>query len=132
MEGHGTVGFHSPAANGVVVVIRSSATRVHQCFPARLHVSGFVGRAATGDRDSASGIYLASYFLGGLVGTATLGQVFDRLGWAACVAGILASLAVAALLAARLIIPGTQSAPEANRAIPLNGATNGSTIGESR
>lgn len=31
--------------------------------------TGFVGRAATTDRASASGIYLASYFLGGLVGS---------------------------------------------------------------
>jgi predicted MFS family arabinose efflux permease len=46
------------------------------------------GRAATGNRGSASGIYLASYFAGGLVGTAILGQVFDRLGWSPCVAGV--------------------------------------------
>ena len=46
------------------------------------------------DRGSASGIYLACYFFGGLVGTAVLGQLFDRLGWAACVAGIGAALAV--------------------------------------
>src|SRR5262249_24309576 len=49
---------------------------------------GFVGRAATTDRGSASGIYLACYFFGGIVGTAILGQVFDRLGWTACVGGI--------------------------------------------
>ena len=51
---------------------------------------------------SASGLYLASYFLGGLVGSAVLGQIFDRFGWAACVAGIGAALALAALLARRL------------------------------
>jgi predicted MFS family arabinose efflux permease len=79
-------------------------------FFAQATATAFVGRAATGDRGAASGLYLASYFSGGLVGTAILGQVFDRLGWAACVAGIAASLAIAALLAARLIIPGTLSA----------------------
>ena len=57
-------------------------------FFAQATATGFVGRAATTDRGSASGIYLACYFLGGLVGTAVLGQVFDRLGWAACVAGV--------------------------------------------
>jgi hypothetical protein len=36
-----------------------------------------------------------------------LGQLFDRLGWIACVAGVGASLALAALLTARLTIPGT-------------------------
>jgi predicted MFS family arabinose efflux permease len=71
-------------------------------FFAQAIATGFVGRAATSNRGAASGLYLASYFFGGLVGSAALGQLFDRLGWAACVAGIGASLAVAALLACRL------------------------------
>ena len=50
-------------------------------FFAQDTATGFIGRAATADRGSASGLYLACYFLGGLVGTAVLGQVFDRLGW---------------------------------------------------
>jgi len=74
-------------------------------FFAQAAATGFVGRAATGDRGSASGLYLACYFFGGLVGSAVLGQVFDQLGWAACVAGIGAALAIAALLAARLRMP---------------------------
>ena len=71
-------------------------------FFAQAAATGFVSRAATGDRGSASGIYLASYFLGGLVGSAILGQVFDRLGWSACVVGLAISLGLAALLAFRL------------------------------
>ncbi len=71
-------------------------------FFAQATATGFVGRAATGDRGSASGIYLACYFAGGLVGTALLGQLFDRFGWPACVAGIGAALALAALVARRL------------------------------
>jgi predicted MFS family arabinose efflux permease len=71
-------------------------------FFAQAAATGFVSRAATTDRGAASGIYLASYFLGGLVGSAVLGVVFDRLGWEACVAGIGLSLAVAALLVLRL------------------------------
>ena len=70
-------------------------------FFAQATATGFVSRAATADRASASGIYLACYFAGGLVGTAVLGQVFDRAGWAACVAGIALSLVTAALLARR-------------------------------
>src|SRR5262245_8569469 len=73
-------------------------------FFAQAAATGFVGRAATTDRGSASGIYLACYFLGGLGGTAVLGQLFDRLGWAACVSGIAFVLAVAGLLAFRLKI----------------------------
>jgi MFS family permease len=73
-------------------------------FFAQAIATGFVGRAATSNRGAASGLYLASYFLGGLVGSAVLGQLFDRLGWAACVAGVGAALAVAAMLARRLEI----------------------------
>jgi len=71
-------------------------------FFAQATATGFVSRAATADRGSASGIYLACYFAGGLVGTAILGQIFDRVGWPACVGGIGISLGVAALLAVRL------------------------------
>ncbi len=74
-------------------------------FFAQATATGFVSRAATTDRGSASGIYLASYFLGGLVGTAVLGQLFDRIGWSASVAGIAVSLLVAALLTLRLRTP---------------------------
>ena len=77
-------------------------------FFAQATATGFVSRAATADRGSASGLYLASYFFGGLVGSAVLGQVFDRYGWAACVAGVGIALAVAALLAIRL---GTAAQP---------------------
>ena len=62
-------------------------------------------------RGSASGIYLACYFAGGLAGTAVLGALFERLGWAACVAGIGVALALAALLAARLTLPASVPAP---------------------
>jgi YNFM family putative membrane transporter len=74
-------------------------------FFAQATATGFVGRAATTDRGSASGIYLASYFLGGIVGSVVLGQLFDRFGWAACVGGIGAALGLAALLAFRLRMP---------------------------
>jgi predicted MFS family arabinose efflux permease len=75
-------------------------------FLAQAVATGFVGRAATVDRGAASGIYLACYFFGGLVGSAVLGQVFDRLGWTACVAGVGIALALSAALAARLRLPG--------------------------
>ena len=71
-------------------------------FFAQAAATGFVGRAALGNRGVASGFYLACYFFGGLVGSAVLGQLFDRFGWTVCVVGIAASLLVAAQLAARL------------------------------
>jgi MFS transporter, YNFM family, putative membrane transport protein len=70
-------------------------------FFAQAAATAFVGRTASGDRGSASGLYLASYFLGGLVGAAVLGQLFDRVGWGACVAGIGVALAAAAALTLR-------------------------------
>jgi MFS transporter, YNFM family, putative membrane transport protein len=76
-------------------------------FFAQATATGFVGRAATTDRGSASGIYLACYFFGGIVGSVVLGQLFDRFGWAACVAGIGAAIALAALLALRLKMPAS-------------------------
>lgn len=73
-------------------------------FFAQATATGFVGRAGTVDRGSANGIYLASYFSGGLAGTALLGFVFERYGWAACVAGIGAAILLAACLGAHLKI----------------------------
>ena len=80
-------------------------------FFAQATATGFVGRAATVDRGSASGLYLASYFFGGLVGTAMLGQLFDRFGWVACIAGVGAALAAAGLLAVRLRMPAPAPQP---------------------
>ncbi len=64
--------------------------------------TGFIGRAARTDRAAASGLYLASYYLGGLTGAVVIGQIFDRYGWTACVAGAGAAIACAAILAFRL------------------------------
>nr|WP_245444347.1 MFS transporter [Microvirga sp. KLBC 81] len=87
-------------------------------FFAQATATGFVSHAATTDRGSASGLYLASYFFGGLVGSAVLGQVFDQYGWAACVAGVGISLLVAALLAVRLRPAAERPLPDAERDVP--------------
>lgn len=70
-------------------------------FFAQALATGLVSRSASHDRSAASGMYLASYFVGGLVGTAVLGQIFDRLGWPATLAGIGLALGVAAALSLR-------------------------------
>ncbi|WP_422001684.1 MFS transporter [Reyranella sp.] len=83
-------------------------------FFAQATATGFVGRAASVDRGAASGLYLASYFLGGLAGSAVLGKAFDDLGWTTCVAGIGAALLAGGLLTTRLIAPGHRAdAPSA-------------------
>jgi predicted MFS family arabinose efflux permease len=71
-------------------------------FFAQAVATGFVSRAAASDRGAASGLYLASYFLGGLAGSLVLGRLFDSLGWPACVAGVAVALGVAAVLALRI------------------------------
>lgn len=81
-------------------------------FLAQATATSFVGRAARSDKGSAGGVYLACYFLGGLAGSALLGQIFMRFGWSACVAGISLSLLAPMILAARLktepALPGRQ------------------------
>jgi MFS transporter, YNFM family, putative membrane transport protein len=72
-------------------------------FFAQATATGFVGRAAMADRGAASGIYLACYFAGGLMGSAVLGQFFDKFGWHATVAGIAVSLVAAIALTFWLI-----------------------------
>jgi YNFM family putative membrane transporter len=42
------------------------------------------------------------HFSSAVIPSAILGQVFDRLGWTACVAGLAISLTLAAVLAFRL------------------------------
>jgi MFS family permease len=71
-------------------------------FFAQAVATGFVGRVAMMNRGAASGLYLASYFSGGLVGSAVLGQIFDRFGWPACVLGIGLALAASLVLAAQM------------------------------
>jgi predicted MFS family arabinose efflux permease len=74
-------------------------------FFAQATATGFVSRSARVDRAAASGMYLASYYLGGLAGAAVLGQIYDRWGWAACVGGLAVALAIAAALATVIRAP---------------------------
>lgn len=70
-------------------------------FLAQATATGYVNRTAE-DRASASGIYLAAYFSGGLVGTAVLGVLFDRTGWIGCVAGVAVALVAGMVLVTQL------------------------------
>jgi MFS transporter, YNFM family, putative membrane transport protein len=88
-----------PSLIGVLVMVGVGT------FFAQAIGTGFVGRAAKSDRAAASGLYLASYYLGGLAGAAIIGQIFDRYGWGVCVVAIALSLALAGLLAMRLGTP---------------------------
>lgn len=71
-------------------------------FFAQAVATGHVGRIANGDKAAASGLYLSSYYCGGLAGAAVVGQLFDRFGWNAAVAGVFAALGLASLLGLKL------------------------------
>lgn len=86
----------------LTVVLAGMALIAVGTFLAQAMATGHVGRIATHDKAAASGIYLASYYSGGLVGSFVLGQAYDRLGWPACVAVLVAALAGAMLLARAL------------------------------
>lgn len=71
-------------------------------FFAQAVATGAVSETAMGQRTAASGMYLGAYYLGGLVGTAVLGQVFDSFGWPATVGCLALALLSAACAAIRL------------------------------
>jgi MFS transporter, YNFM family, putative membrane transport protein len=99
-----TIGLPLMLSSRLIEVLAGMVLLGIGTFFAQACATGFVGQAAQDNRGVASGTYLACYFLGGLAGSAVLGQLFDRLGWAACVAGIGVALVVAALLTSRLVL----------------------------
>lgn len=96
-------------AKALPLVLAGMTLAAAGTFFAQAVATGFVSGAATADRGAASGLYLSSYFLGGLVGSAVLGQLFDRFGWAATVGGVGLALLLAALLAVNLCSQRTTS-----------------------
>lgn len=74
-------------------------------FLAQAIATGIVGQRATSDKAGASGIYLASYYTGGMAGSVVLGQVYDHVGWNASVYVLIAALGAATLLAGSLGAP---------------------------
>ena len=103
--GVAALGLPMLVAPALSVVLTGLALVAVGTFFAQAVATGFVGRAATGDRGAAGGIYLASYFSGGLFGSFVLGRAFDAFGWGACVAGVGAALTAAAALAVKLRLP---------------------------
>ena len=93
------------AMNWLSTVLVGMALMAVGTFLAQALATGFVSRAAMGDRAAASGLYLANYFSGGLVGAVVLGQVYTRYGWHAMLAAVLLVLAIAAVLARNFDLP---------------------------
>ena len=89
-------------ASSLPVVLSGMALVAIGTFLAQAIATGHVSRTASHDRAAASGIYLASYYAGGLAGSFVIGQVYDRVGWTACVA-VLAAVLVCAIAVARVL-----------------------------
>lgn len=87
-------------------------------FFAQASATGFVGRAASDDPGSASGMYLASYFFGGLAGAAIVGQLFQHAGWPAAVAAVGAAIASAAWLSRHLTLMAPMAHDDQAAALP--------------
>ncbi|KQU79046.1 MFS transporter [Mesorhizobium sp. Root102] len=86
------------------IVLAGMALVAMGTFLAQAIATGHVSRAASRDRTAASGIYLASYYGGGLAGSFVIGQIYDRIGWTACVA-VLAAFLAGAIAVARVLQP---------------------------
>lgn len=88
-------------SNLVIVLIGLALVGVGT-FCAQAATTGFIGQAAKTERAAASGLYLASYYLGGLVGALVIGQVFENVGWASAIAVVGAALLLSCLFALRM------------------------------
>lgn len=88
-------------ASSLPVVLAGMALVAIGTFLAQAIATGHVSRTASRDRAAASGIYLASYYAGGLAGSFVIGQIYDRIGWTACVA-VLAAVLGCAIAVARV------------------------------
>ncbi|RVD55437.1 MFS transporter [Mesorhizobium sp. M2D.F.Ca.ET.185.01.1.1] len=99
------VGLLLLLAPSLPIVLAGMALVASGTFLAQAIATGHVSRAASRDRAAASGIYLASYYAGGLAGSFLIGQIYDRVGWTACVAALVAVLAVAIAAARTLRTP---------------------------
>lgn len=73
--------------------------------------TAFVGRTAQTDRAAANGLYLTSYYIGGLTGASLLGQINEAGGWTAVNAVVAVVVAMMLPLARFLANPGPEVLP---------------------
>lgn len=79
-------------------------------FFAQAAATGYVGRTARHSHAAANGLYLTSYYAGGLAGAALLGQVFVAAGWPSVVLTMVLLLSVALVLGRALQETGAVAA----------------------
>jgi len=109
----GLLGLTASLVPNLTFVLGAMALLAAGTFFAQAAATGYVSRSAGAARGSAGGVYLASYYSGGLVGSIVIGQVFDHFGWTAAVIVLGAALTAACLLAA--FMTENDSAPASQR-----------------
>lgn len=83
------------------VVLAGLAVIGAATFFAQAAATGYVSRNVRADRAQANGLYLTSYYCGGLAGASVLGQV-NHWGWPATAAGVAVAALAGMALAGRL------------------------------
>lgn len=96
------IGLAALLSSSLSVVLLGLALAAVGLFFSQAVVTGFVGQAAGSAAARANGLYLTSYYVGGIAGAAVLGTVFEQGGWALTVAVMLASMVLAVLAGLRL------------------------------
>ncbi|MGB1027642.1 MAG: MFS transporter, partial [Rhodospirillaceae bacterium] len=103
------LGIGLSATTSLVAVLVGLALIGVGTFGAQAATTAFVGRTAQFSHAAANGLYLTSYYVGGLVGAFALGMVYDMAGWVA----VAAITAVALLLACVLAVVMVDAKPVA-------------------
>jgi len=99
-------------APSLAVVLGGLAILGAATFFMQAAATGFVGRTAEGDRAAANGLYLTSYYVGGLVGALALGHAYDAGDWPLVVGIVALALGAMLLLAGTLRHPGPEGLPQ--------------------
>jgi predicted MFS family arabinose efflux permease len=89
----------------VLAVMAGLAIFCTGIFIGQSSASSYIGKAATGARAAAVGLYVTAYYLGGSFGAAVPGLFWSRFGWTGCVA----LMAVVQLLTAGIAMSFWQS-----------------------
>ena len=80
------IGMSLTLAHYVSVIISGLAIAASGVFICQAAASSNVGKAASSDRSSAAGLYVALYYLGGCAGSILPGLFWKQTGWPGCVA----------------------------------------------
>lgn len=96
------IGIGMTLTNELVVVLVGLSLLGAGTFFAQAAATGYVGRTAKHNHAAANGLYLTSYYVGGLVGAIVLGFVYQAQGWIGLAMALGVALIIAMLLALRL------------------------------